>query len=235
MQPRSALITGCLSLLLALCACTQQTVRPVPLPPLDAPQDTFALGDPGGYRIQPGDMLRVKFLYHPELDVKVPVRPDGVLTLQLAGQIHAAGLTTTQLEEIIKQRSSDRLRDPEISVIVAQVADRKIYVGGEVRVPGFVPFSPGITPLQAIMDRGGFTDTARIDSVLKLSGSNEYQGTRLDLTKPLEQGVPENIQLTAGDVLYVPRTFVGDVNTFVNLYIREILPISTRVGFGTTF
>ena len=224
-----------LFLSLSLCACARQNVQPVRLPPLDAPQDSVAFGEPGGYRIQPGDLLRIKFLYHPELDVKVPVRPDGILTMQVAGQMQAAGLTTTQLEELIKERTSDRLREPEVSVIVAQVVERKVYVGGEVRVPGFVPFNQGMTPLQAIMDRGGFTPTARVDSVLKLSGSNEYQGTRLDLTAALQRGTPENVQLHAGDVLFVPRTFVGDVNTFVNLYIRENLPISPRVGFGSTF
>jgi protein involved in polysaccharide export with SLBB domain len=219
----------------ALGACVRQTVRPLPLPPLDAPQDSVAFGEPGGYRLQPGDLLRVKYLYHPELDVKVLIRPDGVVTLQLAGQIQAAGLTTVALEKVIKERSADRLRDPEISVIVAQVVERKIYVGGEVRIPGFVPFTPGMTPLQAIMDRGGFTDTARIDSVLKLSGSNEYQGTRLDLTRPLQQGTPEGVQLAAGDVLFVPRTFIGDVDTFVRLYIREVLPTTPRLGVGTNF
>jgi len=186
--------------------------------------------------LQPGDLLRVKFLYHPELDVKVPIRPDGILTLQLAGEVRAAGLTATELEKVIKERSSDRLRDPEISVIVAQLAEQKVYVGGEVRIPGFVVFQPGMSPLQAIIDRGGFTDTARIDSVLRLSpAQTEYQGTRLDFTKPLSQGSPEGARLAAGDVLYVPRTFIGDVDSFVRLYIREVLPISPRVGAGTTF
>lgn len=219
----------------AVWSCTRATSRPVPLPPLDSHEEPAPM-EGLGYRLQPGDLVRVKFLFHPELDVKVPIRPDGDITLQLAGQVHAAGLTTTQLEDIVKERTSDRLRDPEVSVLVAQVADSKIYVGGEVRVPGFVPFHIGMTPLQAIMDRGGFTDTARVDSVLRLSGAqNDYQGTRLDLTKPLEQGVPQGVQLAAGDVLYVPRTFIGDVDTFVRLYVREVLPIGPRVGFGSTF
>jgi protein involved in polysaccharide export with SLBB domain len=218
-----------------LYACVGQTVRPVPLPPLDSGSESPAVGE-AGYRIQAGDVLRVKFLYHPELDVKTPVRPDGDITLQVAGQIHAAGLTTEQLEEVVKGRTSDRLREPEVAVIVAQVGEGKIYVGGEVRVPGFVPYRAGMTPLQAIIDRGGFTDTARIDSVLRLSGSqNDYQGTRLDLRKPLDQGLPEGVQLSAGDVLYVPRTFIGDIDTFVKVYIRDVLPIGPRVGFGTTF
>ena len=220
---------------LLLNACARQTTMVVPLPPLDAPKESTG-SDGVEYRLQPGDLLRVKFLYHPELDVKVPIRPDGAITLQVAGDVHAGGLTTTELEKVIKERSSDRLREPEISVMVAQLGDRKIYVGGEVRIPGFVAYRPGMSPIQAIIDRGGFTDTARIDSVLRLSpGQGDYQGTRLDLSKPLSDGRPEGTQLVAGDVLYVPRTFIGDVNSFVRLYIRGILPIEPRVGAGTTF
>jgi polysaccharide export outer membrane protein len=220
---------------LALAACARQTPVIVPLPPLDAPAQPVSV-DEAEYRLQTGDLLRVKFLYHPELDVKVPVRPDGAITLQVGGEIHAAGLTTGQLENIIKERSADRLRDPEVAVMVAQLGDRKVYVFGEVRVPGFVPYRPGISVLQAIGDRGGFTDTARIDSVLRMSPSKgEYQGTRLDLSKPLSDGTPEETELGAGDVLFVPRTFIGDVNSFVRLYIRGLLPIEPRVGAGTTF
>jgi protein involved in polysaccharide export with SLBB domain len=188
------------------------------------------------YRLRPGDLLRVKFLYHPELDVKVPIRPDGSVTLQITGDIRAAGLTTAELEQVIKERSSDRLREPEVTVIVADVSDQRIYVGGEVRVPGFVPFHSGMTPLQAIMDRGGFTDVARLDSVLRLTPSHpEYHATRLDFTRPLEEGSPEWTLLSGGDVLYVPRTFIGDMGVFVRLYIRDILPIQPRIGAGTSF
>jgi protein involved in polysaccharide export with SLBB domain len=224
----------CLSL--AAAACVRETTKPVALPPMDAPPAPAVFGMPSVYRIRPGDLLRVKFLYHPELDVKVPVRPDGEVTLQVAGNIHVAGMTTTEVEEIVKQRTSDRLREPEISVIVAGTADQRVYVGGEVRVPGFVVYSSGMTPLQAIMDRGGFTDTARMDSVLRLTPSHpEYRATRLDFTRPLDEGSPEWTLLSGGDVLYVPRTFIGDVGVFVRLYIRDILPIQPRIGAGTTF
>ena len=234
---RTDIVTGIFAVALSalLSACARQTTLVVPLPPLDA-QPEPTLESDAEYRLQSGDLLRVKFLYHPELDLKVPIRPDGAITLQVAGDIHAAGLTTTQLEKVVKERTSDRLREPEVSVMVAQLGDRKVYVGGEVRIPGFVAFRPGMSPLQAIVDRGGFTDTARIDSVLRLSPSqNDYQGTRLDLSKPLSDGRAEGTRLAAGDVLYVPRTFIGDVNSFVRLYIRGILPIEPRVGAGTTF
>ncbi len=225
----------CLLVSVALCACARQTVPPVALPPLGAEPETTSF-DERTYRLQAGDTVHIKFLYHPELDVKVPVRPDGGITLQMAGDIHAAGLTAEQLEQIVKERTSDRLRDPDVSVILAQVGDKKVYVGGEVRVPGFVPYHQGMTPLQAIMDRGGFTDTARTDSVLRLAAAqNDYQGTRMDLSKPIQQGSVEGVEISAGDVLYVPRTFIGDVNEFVKLYVRGVLPIEPRVGFASIF
>jgi protein involved in polysaccharide export with SLBB domain len=226
-------------LLSALCvfACGPSTVRPVPLPPLEAVPEPGLSSEAGaGYRLQPGDLLRIKFLYHPELDIRVPIRPDGNITLQLAGEVHAAGLRPAELEQVIKERTSDRLRDPEISVMVAQLADQKVYVGGEVRVPGFVPYQAGMSPLQAILSRGGFTDVARIDSVLRLSGAeNDYQGTRIDLTKPLSEGTSDRVRLSAGDVVYVPRTFIGDVDSFVKRYVQGILPTTPRVGAGTSF
>jgi protein involved in polysaccharide export with SLBB domain/glycosyltransferase involved in cell wall biosynthesis len=224
-----------LLLLLSLSGCARQATQYASLPPLDAPLPAPP-GQAGPYRLQPGDLLRVKFMYHPELDVKVPIRPDGGITLQVGGNIHAAGLTTEELERVVVERTSDRLREPEVSVLVAQTADLKVYVMGEVRLPGIVPFREGITPLQAVADRGGFSDTARIDSVLRLSPSeDEYQGTRLDFSQPLEAGSPEGVQLRAGDVLYVPRTFIGDVNSFVRLYVRGLLPIEPRIGAATQF
>jgi protein involved in polysaccharide export with SLBB domain len=229
-------IGGCLVLSLGILACGSGTTRQVPLPPLGVAPGPGAAGEAAGYRLQPGDVLRIKFLYHPELDIKIPIRPDGNITLQLAGEIHAAGLATTELEQVIKERTSDRLRNPEISVIVAQLAQQRVYVGGEVRTPGFVSYQPGMSPLQAIMDRGGFTDAARLDSVLRVSGTeDEYQGTRLDFTKPLSQGTGEDMHLAAGDVLYVPRTTIGDINVFVRQYIKNMLPTTTHVGAGTGF
>lgn len=215
--------------------CVRRGVPIASLPPLDAPLP-LPPGEGAPYRIKPGDVLRIKFLYHPELDTKVPVRPDGGVTIQMGGNIHAAGLTTDELAQVIVERTKDRLRDPEVSVLVAQTSDAKVYVMGEVRVPGIVPYREGMTPLQAIADRGGFLDTARVDSVLRLSpGDSEYQGTRLDLAQALRSGAPEDVELRPGDVIFVPRTFIGDVNSFVRLYIRGLLPVEPRVGAGTSF
>lgn len=222
----------CVFLLTAVIGCGGRQPEPVALPPLDASLTPAEEPDARQYAIQPGDTLRIKYLYHPELDTKVPVGPSGDITLQVAGIVRAAGLTPSQLEQLIRERSQHRLREPEISVVVASLAERTVYVGGEVRIPGAVTYRKGMTPLQAILERGGFTSTSRIDSVLRLSGT---QGTRIDLTQPLRDGTPEGIELAVNDVIYVPRTFIGDVNLFVQQYIRDVLPIQPRIGAGTSF
>lgn len=211
----------------ASCASTP-SVRP--LPPLDSVRSAPSTSE---YRLQPGDVLRIRFLYHPEHSIKLPIRPDGNLTLDVTGEMKAAGLTTGEFAALIKGRCSDRLRDPEVTVIVAALSQQQVYVGGEVRVPGFVRYHPGLTPMQAILDRGGFTDTAQIDSVLHLTpGEADYQATRIDMRDVLSHGVQEPLVLSANDVVYVPRTFIGDAGAFVRNYIRDMLPIPARMGFA---
>ena len=63
---------------------------------------------------------------------------------------------------------------------------------------------------------------------------NSYQATRLNLSGNVDEGTPELRQLAVYDVIYVPRTFIGDANAFVRLYIRGLIPTIPRVGVGVT-
>src|SRR4030095_169030 len=120
------------------------------------------------YKMVPYDSITVRFTYHPEQDPKGPIsiRPDGQITLDAIGSVQAAGRTPEELGKEIAAKSATRLKNPEVLVTVTQYAPRKIYVGGSVRTPGIVQFQGEMTPLQAILDRGGFTDDAQKDSVI---------------------------------------------------------------------
>lgn len=212
--------------------------RPVmaPLPPLGAYSEPISKDPSDAYRLLPGDVVRVKFLYHPELDAKVPVRPDGSIDILGVGQLRAEGKTAEELAREIEQMSSEYLRDPEVTVIVADLGAHKVYVMGEVRSPGPVVYREGMTALQAIIDRGGFTDFARTDSVLRLRWrKDDYAATRLDLSRNLSEGKPDQTTLAVNDVIYVPSTFVGDANRFVQYYIRGLLPTTPRASLGVGF
>jgi hypothetical protein len=143
------------------------------------------------YRIQIGDELHVRFTFQPEMNEQLPVRPDGRITLATTGEIAVAGLTPDELQQLIVEKSSRRLRDPEVQVIVTKVGEQRVYVGGEVSRPGYVLLQPNMTPVQAVMQTGGFRMTAEPESVLLLSPrrDGEFSAARLNLKQVVEEGV----------------------------------------------
>ena len=189
------------------------------------------------YRLIPYDQISVLFPYHPEQDVKavaastgssgLPIQPDGNITLDVVGTVRAAGLTPDELGKLIAEKAADRLRDPKVVVSVVQYAPRKVFVGGEVNAPGPVLIQEGMTPIQAIFDRGGFRDTAQKDGVVLIrdAGSENPQIGRIDLFTSLENGKPEVITLLTNDVIYVPMSGISRVNTWIRQHLREILPM----------
>lgn len=188
--------------------------------------------DTNTYRLAPGDLIDVKFPYHPEENERVPVRPDGRIGLQVIGDVQAAGLTVKELEDIIVEKSSVTLRDPVVSVVIAQLAEHKVYVGGQVAKPGFVLFRDGLTPLQAIVERGGFVDDADTDSVLYIRRvGGEVQSQRLDLESVMDGDSAEQIVMSPDDIIIVPRTFIGEADVWVDQWIRGLLPTVPRPGF----
>jgi polysaccharide export outer membrane protein len=155
------------------------------------------------------------------------IQPDGNITLDSVGTIRAAGLTPDELAKLIADKASARLRDPQVIVTIVQYAPRRVFVGGEVNQPGPVQIQEGMTPMQAIFDRGGFKDTAQKDGVVLIrdAGSENPQIGRIDLFGSLEKGTPEVITLLTNDVIYVPMTGIGRASTWIRQHLREILPI----------
>jgi protein involved in polysaccharide export with SLBB domain len=189
----------------------------------------LGLIDDNSYRLAPGDLLDIKFPYHPEENERVPVRPDGRIGLQSTGDVPAAGLTPRELEASIVEKSSATLRNPVVSVVVVQLAEHKVFVGGDVSKPGFVNFRDGMTPLSAIIERGGFLDTAKTDSVLYIKRSgNQMQTTRLDLEAVIAGNAAEDIVMSPDDIIFVPKTFIGNVDVWMDQYVRGLLPTMPR-------
>jgi polysaccharide export outer membrane protein len=204
------------------------------LPP---PDETYALTQAGPvtrpeYRLQAGDRVDIKFPFHGRENQELPVRPDGKISLEVTGDILAEGMTPHELEDVIKERSTRYLKNPEVTVVVTQIGGRRAFVGGEVGKPGFVDLQEGMTPLQAIMAAGGFKDSAQKDSVLYIARetNGSYQASRVDLQAVVTNGVPETVRLRGNDVVYVPASRVANAGTFVKQYIRDMLPVDSRAG-----
>jgi protein involved in polysaccharide export with SLBB domain len=182
------------------------------------------------YRMVPYDQINIKFTYHPEEDTKAPVtiRPDGNINLEGSGVIKAAALTPEELAKVIAEKSASRMKEPQVVVTIAQYAPRKVYIGGEVKSPGVVLVQDGrnVTPMQAIFERGGFTNSAQVDSVVLIreAGSENPQIGRLNLNQAMENAVPERVALLDNDVIYVPMSGIGRADLWVKQHIKDLIP-----------
>jgi len=175
--------------------------------------------------LSPGDLIDIKFAFHPEENERVPVRPDGRISLQSIGEVEAAGVTVRDLERIIAEKASVTLRGPVVSIVLVQLAEHKVFVGGQVQKPGFVIYRVGMTPLQAIVERGGFSSDAKLDEVVHLHRVGSQVETRkLDLRPEVEGDGPGPMALAPNDIIIVPRSFIGKADVFVDQYIRGLLP-----------
>jgi protein involved in polysaccharide export with SLBB domain len=184
------------------------------------------------YVLQRGDEVTVKVFNLPELEDTLRIRPDGKISLTLVDDVQAAGLTTMELDGVLTRRFSEFYRDPQVTVIVREFANQKVYVAGEVERPGLVPLVGDLTALTAVLQAGGFKSSARTDNVILLrnGGNDQPVVTMLDLKDVIEHGKPD-VALHSFDVIYVPMSRIAKVDQFVDNYIRRVLPITLSGGF----
>ena len=120
------------------------------------------------FRIGSEDVLDVFVWKEPDLSTTVTVRPDGKISLPLAGELDATGKTAVQLQQDITDKLQQYLKQPVITVIVKQINSLKISVLGEVRKPDVYRIKNRITILDAVAMAGGFTDLARPNRIVVL-------------------------------------------------------------------
>jgi protein involved in polysaccharide export with SLBB domain len=229
---RPAAAFGLMIAVLLLGACGPAAVKPASLEQANA----ISTGAAGAeYRLQPGDELDIRFYYNPELNTSVLIRPDGRISLPLANEVQAAGLTPAGLSDRLRTAYERELRRPELTVIVRSFNSQKVFVGGEVASPGVIQALGPLTVLQSVTQAGGFKETARLNEVLVI---------RRDPAQPNPIVIPvdiasvvdgtqtnQDIALMPFDVVFVPKSPIANVNKFVDQYIRQNIPF----GFGLTY
>ena len=190
------------------------------------PQPKFTLGA--------GDVIEFRFFYNPELNDTQTVRPDGKVMLQLAGEVSVQGKTPSELQQELVKLYTPELKKPEVAVIVRSLYDRRVYVGGEVKTPGLITIPGSLTAFEAIMQAGGFNaSTAKLSSVIIIRHKDgKRYGGKLDFSEILDGKEEPLFFLEPRDIVYVPRTTIVKVNTWIDQYINKIIP---RTGITYQF
>ena len=190
--------------------------------------------------VHPGDVIELKFFHTPELNELQAVRADGKIVLHLIGEVDVRGLTPEQLRHQLAEQYKPHLRDPEIAVLIRETVVRKVFVSGQVQVPGHVDMPGRLTVLSAIVQAGGFDfREAEVGNVviIRHEGDQRY-GYSLNMAPALRGEETEPFYLKPQDIVYVPRTRISQVNQFIDQHISGLIPqtgfqYSAPIGAGT--
>jgi len=158
------------------------------------------------YKIQPGDVLSISVWKEEELSLDIIVRPDGQISVPLAGEISAAGDSVENLRMQISAKLEKYIADPVLTVSVRSLSGNKIFVIGKVNRPGQFSIVRNIDVMQALSMAGGTSTYAALNDIKILRRENgklsamSFKYGEVEKGKRLEQ----NILLKAGDVVVVP-------------------------------
>jgi len=161
----------------------------------------------------------------------ITVKPDGTIDLPLINErVMCAGYTVREVENTVNRLyRAGPLEHVVASVSLGSAKSRQFYVLGEVGSQGAIPYTQPVTALHALAMAGGpLQDTADLTSVILIS-KNIYGkpiGRRLDLKRIFDVGdMGSNIMIKPYDVIYVPRTYISDLNLFITQYLNAITSI----------
>jgi len=159
-----------------------------------------------GYVIGIGDVLNINVWREAEISQKLAVRPDGMITLPLIGDVVATGQTPEQLADRISKMLESVLTSPQVTVIVDEVHSKFYSVVGQVAKPGQFPLTRPTTVLDAISQAGGFHDFAKTGKMYVL---HYDKGKRVQIPfnyKLVVKGKKpqQDIEVSPGDVIVVP-------------------------------
>jgi polysaccharide export outer membrane protein len=202
-----------------------QTPTPVPVTPAATPDSSSQLvpasafsepatsqtlppqaaGVTATYVIGPDDSIAVTVWREPTLSGTFPVRPDGMISLALVGDILAAGRTPTQLSNDISQKLKKFLTDPTVAVTVLGINSKRVFLVGEVQHTGPIPLTSSMGPLEAIISAGGLTQYANKTHIYILrNDQGKQKKIPFDYKKAIKDGNLQGVTLLPGDTIVVP-------------------------------
>lgn len=159
---------------------------------------------PAGYHVGADDELMISVWHEPELSQAVVVRPDGMITLPLVGDVKVSGLATEEVQAALTEKLKALVNDPQITVSVKAVKSQRVFLMGAVGKQGVYPVSTGLTVLQLIAQGGGLGVFAKVHSIYILRRENGRE-LRIPVNyKRALSGKGDDPVLLSGDMVVVP-------------------------------
>lgn len=159
-----------------------------------------------GYQLGPEDVLKISVWKDEHLTQEVVVRPDGMISFPLVGDVQGAGRTVEDLRSDLAKRLSRFVPNAQVSVAVTKVLSYRIYVLGRVNKPGEFMVGHQTDVLQALSMAGGLTPFAAENDIKIVRRENGEQRIFPFRYGDAQKGkeLKQNIMLQRGDVVMVP-------------------------------
>lgn len=211
--------------LLAVAAAGCGTTTPAPPP---------EAGSPAAYRVGAPDNLTVTILPDPVIENKVVVRPDGMISVELIGDVPAGGRTPEEIAADIENRIARYKRDAKVTVAVDGAQSTAITILGEVRNQRSFPLQKETRVAEAIGEVGGvsgwgFASTRNVRVIRSEGGETAVY--RVDLSAIQGGDLRTNIVLVRGDIVFVPSTAWAKVGYVVQ---AVLFPFQPFMGIATS-
>jgi polysaccharide export outer membrane protein len=205
------------------------------------------------YRVGPSDELKISVFDEPALTGSFRVDADGSIPYSLVGRIAVAGRTAREIEQLLTAKLLDGyVRQPRVTVEVAQFRSRKVFIMGEVRTPGQYALDGDVTLLEVLALAGALTDSAgdqisvrraKEPTVAVGAALPDDPGTvevvRVSLDDLQAGRLSSNLVLQDGDTIIVPtapRVFVtGHVRTPGAVVLRGRLTVQQAIALAGGF
>jgi len=181
------------------------------LPQLEQPESIQKQMLVEQYYIGVDDIVAVNVWKNPDLSIRVPVRPDGKISVPLVGEVMAGGRTPESVSAEITRRLSRFIKDPQVAVILEELNSHeflsRIRVTGAVRNPLSINYRQGMTVLDAVLEAGGLNEFASAASAkLFRRQGDKVQAFEIALDDILNDGEMEtNYSLQPGDIVSIPE------------------------------
>jgi polysaccharide biosynthesis/export protein len=189
---------------------------------------------PRSYVLYPGDLLMIRYPTDATLDQQVRIRSDGMISLAYVGEVQAAYRRPADLAADLNKSYEGVLKKANVTVIVMEESGRKVFVGGQIRVPGALGLRPNQTLTQAIFETGGITPQACKEQILVMRArpNDATYVLKADLDKILAGKEPDVI-LEPCDIIHVPETAITKADLVVEQYVNLIIPRNAIFTFAT--
>ena len=163
------------------------------------------------FLLGPEDVLEITVWRNQDLSRQTVVRPDGMVSMPLIGDVQASGMTATQLAAKIADRLKEFKESPAVSVSVKEVNSYNVFILGEVQKPGKYQLKSHTSVLQAIALAGGFTLYASKNKMQVVTSEANGDGRPHEIRIPVRydellsgKGERGNFVLKSGDIVVVP-------------------------------